>query len=110
MDEAKHESSMNSDENFLGSQNPKQITVPNCFEPDNRVKSDNREVVDEIESHLIGELESIDLNDTSNDCLERNSPNMLDSRNTSMTDSANISMTDSPTSVHSQNQSGKKHK
>ena len=103
MDELKHRSSMDSDEDFSGSQSPKQVIVPNCFEPADRVKRDDGEIADHIESNLIGDLESVDLNDTSNDCLERNSPNLTDTENI---ESTNVNMTDSPTSVHSGVHSG----
>ena len=107
MDEVTHKTNMDSSENASGSQSSEQLTVPNCFEPGNRAKSDDGEVVDHVESYLIGDLESVDLNDTSSDCLERTSPNLTDTTSTSMTDS---SMTDSPTSTHSGTQSSKKKK
>ena len=108
--EVKHKNSMDSNENLSGSRSP-EVIVPNCFEPGNRVKSDDGEVVDHMEAYLPGDLESVDLNDTSNDCLERNSPNLTDTTNLSMTDSANASITDSPTSsIHSESQTSKKKK
>ena len=109
MDE-ENKSSMDNDEHFLDTQNTKQLNVPNCFEPVNRVKSDDGEVSNQMESYLIGELESVDLNETSNDCLERNSPSMSDSANTTISDSTTVNMTDSPTSIQSQIQASKKKK
>ena len=91
---------MDTSENPLSSQNPEQVTVPNCFEPGNHVKSSDD---GEIDHNVIGDLESVDLNETSNDSLERNSPNLTDA-----TDSASTSMTDSPTSIPSGSQTSKK--
>lgn len=110
MDELKHRNSTDSDEDFSGTQSPKQTIVPNCFEPGNRVKSDDGGIGDHMESDLTGDLESVDLNDASNDCLDINSPSMTDTASTCMTDSANASLTDSPISVHSGGQTNKKKK
>ena len=110
MDEAKHKNTMDSNENLSSSRSPEQVIIPNCFEPWNRVKSDDGELVDHMESYLTGDLESVDLNDTSSDCLERSSPYLTDTTSTSMTDSANASITDSPTSVYSESQTSKKKK
>lgn len=114
-DEIKYKNSIDNGKDFSGSQSSTQVIVSNCFEPDNRIKSDNGETIDQMESCLTEDLESVDLNDTSNDCLERNSPNVTDSADASVTDLVNAEMTDSdmtdsPTSLISPSQTSKKKK
>ena len=92
---------MDSSENLSSSQSSERVVALNCFEPGNRVKSEDGE----IDHDVIGDLESVDLN-TPNDCVERDSPNLTDATNTG--DSTNTSMTDSPTSIPSGSQTSKK--